>query len=561
MPSLRQKIGEFFLGEERAKLQNAARLLYDAYLDGPFLRSPDQIVSDLKELDPSLLAGLINQISYEQIGGYVSAETDAERIRAVDESRRAERYDVITQWVLETWTNFGFGENVSITPNDEAAQAAWREFWDADRNDSILAADEIQNLSRLTLRDGEIFLVYFISTLDGEVTVRLVDTKEITEVVNAPGDTTPWYYKRVFVENGRTAELYYPDWRAYISGAIRSDALKSGARTADGERPGTLVLMQHVAHNKLSGQRGWPRMTAGISWSRAHRKFREDRMAVASTVAMYVNKLKVDGGQRAVDAMRSRIQSALSSTNYSDSNPPAAAGSTWVENRAAELSRLDLGTGASDAKTDGEALAWMSGLAGGLFPHYLGMGDAYRLATATSMETPLLRQFSRYQKFWSAQFRRMARVVLWAAETYGDQKFETTEVDVSTDRLVETDLPGLVQSLGSAFRDMVTPYVESGVMPTDAAQALLIEAWTLILQAVGVDDPADVISPESMGRTEEEDEEAHGLMESHQGHAVAQVCPLCGHDQALVYEGHGRTFVCAGCLKTYTATEAAHGAR
>lgn len=39
-----------------------------------------------------------------------------------------------------------------------------------------------------------------------------------------------------------------------------------------------------------------------------------------------------------------------------------------------------MATGAGDAKTDGEMFSWMAGLAGGVFPHYMGLGDAYRLA-------------------------------------------------------------------------------------------------------------------------------------------------------------------------------------
>ncbi len=501
--SIRTRIADALLGDERRKLQESTALLYRAYLDGPFVQSPEALLQQLAEVDSAYLLDMVNQLAYEQIGGlggYSSAASEQERVRAVDESRRLYRYDVITQHSIRLWTDFGFGANIAVSPEDDGAQEVFAEFWTADRNASLLADDELQSLSEDLLVDGEKFLVYFISTIDGEATVRDIDTKEIAEFVADPNDSSQvLFYKRVW-NDGKSVgqEAYYPDWRAEMSGALDAlpaDFLPRGAKRADLEKEGTTVVVQHIAHNRKGGQRGWPLMTAGAPWVRAHKQFRENRASVAAAIAMYVNKLKVKGGTRAVDAMQRKIQSALSSTNPIETNPGAAAGSTWLENDAANLERLPLSTGSSDAKTDGEALLLMAGLGAGLYPHYLGAGDSYRLATAFAMELPTKKQFARYQKFWTAQFRKMARIVLWAAEEYGGKTFESYTVDVSTDKLLDFDLT----ALGNLVNTVFNPNITSGLIPPAAAKASLAQVWRVILQAVGVSNADDLTSDAAFG--------------------------------------------------------------
>lgn len=398
MPTIRQKIADVLLGPERQKLQESARLMYQAYIDGPWLNTPENLMSQLREVDSAYLVDMVNQLAFESLGflGSSTTDTEAERIRAIDESRRAFKYDPVTCQVISVWTDFGFGKSVEISSIDEKAQIRLDEFWDADRNAYLLGSDEIQEMSNDVLVDGERFLVFFVSKIDGLVTVNEIDTKEITQIITHPDNAyQKLFYKRTWSTSKFTGqEMYYPDYLARLSGALDSipeDLLPRGAKRADLENDTTDVFILHVAHNKKGGARGWPIMTAGLPWSREHRRFRENRATVSAAQAMYVRKLKVSGGTRAVDAMRTKMQSALTQTAYSDTNPPATAGSTFIENQAATLEDLPKGTGAGDAKEDGQALAWMAFLAGGIFPHYGGLGDAYRLATACySDDTELL---------------------------------------------------------------------------------------------------------------------------------------------------------------------------
>jgi hypothetical protein len=395
---IRQRLGHALLGQEIQNLQESFGLLRNAYLDGPWRLPPDELVRQLGEYDSAVLHDLVLQLNYDLIGGMLDQlSEDRERDTARSEARRLFRYDVLTEWAVATWTNYGFGENIEITPVDEAAQETWEEFWTSERNAGVLAPDELHELSETVLTDGDLFLACYVSTLDGETTLRVIDSTEITEILTDPDDKkSKLFYKRTWTPANSTSKtMYYPDWKAFFGGGmdegrgggtLADSILPKNAVRADKQNDNTVVVIVHIAHNRKGSIRGWPITLTAAPWSRTHKRFREDRASVAAAMAMYVQKIKAKGGSRAVDAVRNRLQSNLTQTNYLDTNPPAAAGATWIENEAATLERLPMGTGASDAKTDGEALHMMACLGLGLFPHYAGAGDAYRLATASAME-------------------------------------------------------------------------------------------------------------------------------------------------------------------------------
>jgi hypothetical protein len=504
MPTLRERFTDVLLGDEKRRLQETAALWLQAYQEGPYHLPPEQLVAQLAEIDSAILYDAVQRLTWERMGAGYGGDEERERTRAVDESRRLWRYDVLAGWSIQLWTDYGFGENISIKPLDEAAIEPWLEFWEADRNQSVLAADELHHLSNTLKVDGETILVFYTSTLDGETTIRTIDTQEITEIVTDPEDnSTPLFYKRVWTDKQSVSRTwYYPDWLVTMTGEIPDDVLPGNAIRADEQGNGTTVCILNIADNRKGGMRGWPLSTAAAPWSRAHKQFRENRTSIAAGFAMFFQTLTHEGGSRARDNIKAQLQSAFVTGGQTETNPPPVA-ATFLQNKAATLERLPMSTGAGDAKEDGQALAWQALLGFGLFPHYAGMGDAYRLATATSMEKPLLMQFSRYQLFWSAQFRKMVRIVLTMAERYGGASFETYEAEVSTDRLVEVDLVAVSSAVTALFRETLFPAVEAGLIPSETAQRIVAIIWRIALQALGVVDADEVASDEAFGVGEE----------------------------------------------------------
>ena len=270
MATIRQRLADALMGDEKRKLQEAYSLIYDAYLEGPYQLPPEMLIQQLQEMDSAVLYDMVQNLLYDKIGSFsYGKDTEAERVRAVDESRRAFRVDVLTQWIIWLWTNFGFGEQIQVLPEDAGAAAWWDEFWTADRNAPVLAADELQKLSETVLKDGETFLTYFFA-LDGLATLRTIDTKEIVEIITHPEDAAvPLWYKRMWIEGSVTKTMYYPDWRAFVNSSVEkksgarilnTDLLPKDALNANSMQALTNVCIQHVAHNRKEGIRGWPLM-------------------------------------------------------------------------------------------------------------------------------------------------------------------------------------------------------------------------------------------------------------------------------------------------------------
>lgn len=493
MPTLRERIASFMYGDKIRRAETVANAFIDAYHRLPYSNSPEQLIEQLREVDSEYLDLIIRQIRNAET---TTDTSESVRLGTVKECRNLHLFDPVSLNIVDLWTDYGFGSVIDITPDDEQAIEVWDEFWKANRNSQILGDREVFNLSTSLLTDGEFFFAYFISRMDGDVTLRMIPTEQIKEVITDPDDSyTILYYKREYVGADNAYQtVYYKDWEAsdadlrravLPTGAIKADEVKSNLTT------GTDVVMMQVAHRERNG-RGWPLMTAGASWSRAYRNFLQDRAAVSRAVAMYVDKLNVKGSSRTVDMIKARLESSLvSGSGGWDTNPPPVAGSSWIQNDAIDRQRMPLTTGAGDAEKDGAPLLAQAGLAGRVFPHYLGRGESFRLATATAMEVPVLRAFTRYKLFWSSVWRDMVDIVLTAKETYGGMTFETHDATVNTDAILQLSI-GDVSMLAGNLKDFAT----LGLIDGEEAQMVARKLIQTGMQAIGISAAGELLPDE-----------------------------------------------------------------
>jgi len=512
MPTFRERIGTALMGDkldrlegELAQLGEINQRIAAAYQEGIYQLPPDELVRQLREYyDPQLVNDLVDRMNWEVVSGYGGYNED-ERTRAVKDSQRMWKYSILARWIVNLWTYYGLGVNLSVVAEDETANEAWQDFWDADRNQRVIAKDRMDELSRWLLVTGERFHAFFASTLDGETTIRNVMPGQITNVLTHPDDMTQyWFYERTWTQGGKHQTLYYPDWELFFNGGVdKAWAEANKAYSIGGELAqdsGTAVCMLFTPFIQLDedSPRGWPLLAPhGTSWLRAQREFMQDRATVTKAKAAYVRRYAVSGGSRAVDSVRSALASAFQFGGTSETNPPPVAGSSEVHNRAVDVTDVPLGTGAGDAKSDGEMFAWMAGLAGGVFPHYLGLGDAYRLATATSMEVPLNMQFSLYRNQLGAAIRKMVRIVLQYQEKYANARYESYNADISTDRLVEADLALTSEAVSRTFRDVIGTLGALGKgLPVEAQDRVTVFALQKVLEAMGAQDTNEIISLE-----------------------------------------------------------------
>jgi len=511
MPTLRERFERLLVGNKLDQLQEVQAALYRAYLDGPFELSPRQLARHLSEQ----YADLLDRMNYEMVSGY-GGYTEDERKRAVNDSKRMHKYSVLARWMVNLWTFYGLGEDISIVAKDDAANEVWQEFWAADRNASLLAKDRLDEISRWLLVTGERFFVFFAAEVDGEATVRSVKPDQIATVYTNPNDDSElWFYERTWTVGDMQKTMYYPDWQVLFADDTEDKwattkehytGIPANAELA--EENGTVACILFVPFLQLDedSPRGWPLLAPhGTPWLRAQKEFMQDRATVTKGIAAIIRRYRVGGGSRAVDSIRDTLASAFQSGGSTETNPPPIAGSSEIINRAIEVQDLPLRTGASDAKSDSEMFSWMALLGGGLFPHYAGLGDAYRLATATAMERPLEMQFSLYRKQLGAMFRTIVRIVLQFDNEYGNGGHTDYEVEISTDRLVEIDLELISGSVSQLFDKVIAPMMELGGIPAEAQPKLTVFFLQTVLQAMGASNVEELIDEEMFEAPEAEE--------------------------------------------------------
>jgi len=505
------------LTQTRTALDN----LWDAYIEGPYRVPPSSLLNGFREqsFDPAVIEDMINMMQYDVVGGIgYGVDTARERERAVQEARRLFKYSPLFGWAVGVWTSFGLGEKVEITPTDEAARPIWDEFATADRNEPVMDDNALHDSANMLKVTGNRFYAIHASEVDGTLTIRRVRTEEITEIITHPEDDQQvLFYKRTWTPRGLNSfprEWYYPDWRAVfddmldrerpertvarlnddtgrmdektLAGEILPPAAKRADKMFANEGTGTVIFMFHIADNLLDEDSlyGWPISTDAAPWLRAVQRFFEARLAVVMSKAQYSRRLTTAGGSRAVAAVQAASRSGYQAGYGYENNPPPAPGSEDIINKSLSVEELPMSTGAGDARADGEMLIWMALLGLGLFPHYAGV-DTQRYATVAGMEKPLLIQFTRYQTFWSTQFRKLVRIVLEAQNRWNDASFDDFSAEVSIDKLVENDLKTVVEGLGQLFRDVLNPNVEIGTISGDAVKPAIAFTVRQVAQALG----------------------------------------------------------------------------
>jgi len=489
MIPIRERIADAIGGSPRKQLHETARDLMAAY--------DRRTQIETREVDQRTAWNVSRHANDILLSGDPADEgiTEQERLKGVSLSRRMYHWDVMYKSIIRLWTNFGFGRTVSVTCRDDRAQEVWGEFWDANRNSRWLG-ERLHTLSHRILVDGEFFPTIFTSKSTGLSTLRIVKTDQIGEILTLPDDQDmPVWYRRTWTPAGQetSVDWYYPHWGADVEtrGAV---PLGDGQIEAESEQ--AVITMQHAILPGLF-PRGVPLLLAGQVWFGEYADFLSDRRSLTKLVAMFAEDITATGGSRAIDAVKGFFNSSFASGSDSESNPPPAVGAPFVHNDAVSRKRSPLTTGASDAMSDGAMFLGQVGMSGGIYPHYLGMGEAFRLATATSMEWPSEVQWELYRNLWATIWRNMVKCVLKSYSDVTGEQFDDMSTDVSTDALVRPKMTDVAATLKTLYLDPVS----SGADPLIPYKVAITQA----LRILNVPDSADLV--EQMVTDKETDEQ------------------------------------------------------
>jgi len=333
------------------------------------------------------------ELGREDIGWLKLGQTDSRdlssdsRRRTVQRSRTYAKGDSLCSAVIALYVNYVVGSGIDWTVG-EKGQEIIEQYTTSRANRKLFKTQGLRETAMKLFIDGELFAAIFNAGEPGESKKRYMDPLQIAEIITDPEDgQTPLYYKRMFTKGMKQETKWYRDYM------VEKDI---EATDAAGKQVPLTALEKDIAiiHTTLdkTGLRGEPLLTASIDEAKANRQWMRARLAIALSLAQFVWEVKVKGNQAAVTAYAAAHGSTLGSG--AETKPPASPGSTDVSNEGIERKPISQETGAASAQIDGNMLLQRFGAGvGPVYPHYLGAGEAFRLATASTMELPMLKTF------------------------------------------------------------------------------------------------------------------------------------------------------------------------
>lgn len=383
-------------------------------------------------------------------GGNPQEMKVGERRRWAQKSRVAWMTDPQAGSAVELLNDFTFGRGVpKPRAKDPKVQEVLDEAWDDPDNQLVLTSYEAQLALGVDLQlQSNLFILEFSDGEDGRVKLAIADHDAMEDVVRdssnrkrvlyykARESVYEWDWKmdapKVSVKPSERRVIYYEHWRNVK--LLRDETEELAA--PDGEsapnptfapeeklRPGRVY---HIAVNRTTEQVfGVPTMQRTLRWFSAYNDFMAARVDQTKAAAAFVMKRKVKGTKTQVQR---QAEQALSKLGRMGAAPATTAdgatlrgtqpGAILVENEGVEHEDFSLNTNAGNALTDGQMIRSQISAATHFPQHYLGDAGSANLATATSMELPVLKHVEGRQEVFEQLFRWfLDRVIERAKET------------------------------------------------------------------------------------------------------------------------------------------------
>lgn len=433
-----------------------------------------------------------------------------------------------------------WGQGVNIRAKNDEINQAVQEFLDDERNQKELTSHDGYMYKQTELEtDGNLFFVFFINELNGQVRIGSIPFDEIEDVICNPQDNKePWFYKRTWTEKtfrpgmdqmGSASQqrmAWYPDWRHRPA---RRTMTSIGGKEIRWQEP--------IYHVKVGGFSNWkfgvPEIYAAIDWGRAYKEFLEDVATLMRAYSRFAWRIVTKGGKKGVAAVKGKLHSTITTSN-SESNPPPTVGSAFIGGEGTDLQPLNV-RGASVSPEDGRRLLLMVAASVGLPETFFGDTDAGTLATAKSLDRPTELMMRSAQAQWKGMLAKIIKFILLQAVKApngrlkelgtveevleGEQRRErlvwNEERGAAIDAEVDIDFPPLVEEdIKSRIDAIVAAATLGSVGGTLAGTIGLKDLSRMLLNALGEDD-VDAMVDELF--PEDEDGEGNGR----QGNALA----------------------------------------
>lgn len=382
--------------------------------------------------------------------------SSSDRITNLKLSRLYALKDPLAKQAIRLWTDYTFGTGMTWSTEDERAKETLSAFWDNKINRPVLSAQGQRKSSNKLLIDGEVFFALFLGT---GATIRTIDPLEITEIITDTDDKdTPMYYRRQWTDAQGTMQDTIYRSLGNIKGIAARNMYNKDIAQAEG------ALVYHFTINTIS-QRGNPLLLPALDWIKQYRRFLASRIAVVLALARFAWVSKVKGGSTAVSAIKAKTD-----------DKEVAAGSNLIENMGVDTTPIKTESGASAAYQDGRMIKLQIAAAVGIPEQYFGDISIGNLATAKTVELPMMKMFQSYQAIWSDAYQDIDEAILEHAGIPPDKWY------------IDRDFPKIAPADVAAAATAITQILQ--VLPALGDSE---DVKQIALMIMGINDPQEVL--------------------------------------------------------------------
>lgn len=377
-------------------------------------------------------------------GGNPQEMKAVERRKLAQQSRVAWMKDPQAGAAVDLMNDFTFGRGIPRPKcQDKVVQEIVDEAWDDPDNQLVLTGYQAQiSLGTDLSLQSNLFFLVFDDGDDGRVKMGILDHDSVETVVRDPDNRlrilyylaretrVEWDYVNDIAKTEILPQIqkkitYYEHWRNVED--LKTDAddgkrerpeLAPANKTADGK-------VYHLSINKTTEMAfGHPVMDRLLRWYSAYNKFMDARVDIMEASAAFVMKRKVKGTpnqvQKMATQMLSRRNTLGSTLDYPDgpvmSGPKA--GGVITENENVTHEDFNINTNAPAAAQDAQMIRAQISAATRFPQSYYGDAANSTLATATSLELPVLKAVENRQEVFESAVRFFVdRVIERAVES------------------------------------------------------------------------------------------------------------------------------------------------
>lgn len=432
------------------------------------------MANDLEEL---------GYIAMNYASGRPSEPTAASRRKWAQQARVVWLADPLAGAATEMLNEFSLGRGVPRPrAKDKKVQEKIDEAWDDPQNQRVLTSFVAQTKFGNSLSiQSNVFFLLFDDGEDGKVTLSFLNHDTVEGTYTDPENrqrvlfylatetTDEWDFGTDSVKLGTTTvtkPLYYEAWGAVVEALIDrgfkpKDAedklveIRKQIVTGKSKGPEKPIIVEgphgdklelpppsrwgagkvyHVAENRdMEMIFGVPRMRRTIRWYTSLNDYMASRVNMMQAASSFIAKKTVKGppgalerlaskAMRSSSDLRSTIENAINPEGVKPGPRPGAIASV-TDN--VNFEPLKLSSGSGEAQTDAQMLRSQIS-AGDRWPqHYLGDATTANLATATSIELPVLKHVESRQELLEGVFR-------WFLDRVISRAVEAKQLDPNT---------------------------------------------------------------------------------------------------------------------------------